>query len=66
MMTYSHLTDQQLRQQLVEHYVRNVRVYPVPESIQAMKTELYQRGYQRTDLIKLAIQSLVRLQRQAN
>jgi hypothetical protein len=66
MMTYSHLSDEQLRQQLVEQYVREIRVYPVPEAIQAMKSELYHRGYQRTDLIKLAIQSLVRLQRQAN
>lgn len=66
MTPYSHLTDEQLRQQLIEQYTKHVRVYPVPEAVRAMKTELYHRGYQRTDVITLALASLLRLQRQAN
>jgi guanylate kinase len=66
MLSYSHLTDTELRQQLIEQYMRQVGVYPMPESIQAMKRELYQRGYETQDVIKLALESLLRLQRQAN
>ncbi len=66
MMSYSHLTDEQLRQEIIEQYMKHVRVYPIPEAVEAMKHELYQRGYQRNDVIKLALESLLRLQRQAN
>jgi hypothetical protein len=66
MTSYSHLSDEQLRQQLIEQYTKHVRIYPAPEAVQAMKHELYHRGYQRTDVITLAVASLLRLQRQAN
>jgi hypothetical protein len=65
-MRYSHLTDEELRQQVIGQYMQHVGTYPVPEAIQAMKRELYYRGYQRTDVIMLALASLLRLQRQAN
>jgi hypothetical protein len=66
MMYYTQHTDEQLRQQVLEYYRQHIRIYPIPEAIQAMKSELYPRGYGSSDMIKLALEALVRLQRQAN
>ena len=66
MMFYTHLSDEQLRQKLIEQYMQHLRVTPAPEAVQAMKSELYLRGYERTDIIKLALQSLLRMQNQKN
>lgn len=59
-------SDEQLRNRLIQHYMSHVRVYPIPEAIQAMKSELYRRGYEPTDFVKLALEALIRLQNQAN
>jgi hypothetical protein len=66
MMYYTQHPDEQLRQQVLEYYRQHIRIYPIPEAVQAMKSELYQRGYERTDTVKLALEALVHLQRQAN
>jgi hypothetical protein len=46
--------------------MQHLHVSPAPEAIQAMKNEMYQRGYERTDVIKLAVQSLLRMQSEKN
>lgn len=65
-MHITQLSDDQLREQLIEQYMQHGRVYPMPEAIQTMTSELYRRGYQRADVVKLALVSLLRLQNQAN
>jgi hypothetical protein len=66
MMQFIHMTDEQLRRQLVEQYMQHLNVTPASEAIQAMKSELYQRGHERTDVITLALEALLRLQNQKN
>ncbi len=66
MLTFTHMSDEQLRRQLLDHYMQHLHVTPASEAIQAMKNEMYQRGYERTDVIKLALESLLRLQSQKN
>jgi len=59
------LSDDELRQQLLERYTRTQRAYPESDSIQIIKSELYRRGYQREDIVTIALASLLRRQRRA-
>lgn len=66
MIQLTQMSDEQLRRHLLDQYMQHLHVTPAPEAIQAMKNEMYQRGYERTDVIKLALQSLLRMQNQNN
>jgi len=66
MIQLTQMSDEQLRRHLLDQYMQHLHVTPATEAIQAMKNEMYQRGYERTDVIKLALQSLLRLQNQNN
>jgi hypothetical protein len=52
-------SDKQLKERLVDAYVRDD---DSPE-INQLRGELYRRGYRRTDIIELAIVSLIRRDR---
>jgi hypothetical protein len=66
MISITQLSDEQLRVELLEKYAHLERYYPEMDAVKTLKAELYRRGYQREDIIQIALTSLIRLQHQAN
>jgi hypothetical protein len=60
------MTDEQLRELLMENYLRQKQIYPDSERVNTLKGELYRRGYHRTDVVTIAVASLLRQQRLAS
>jgi hypothetical protein len=54
------LQDEQLRRTLLEEYQQQDSRYPDSETVQTIKSELYRRGYKRSDVVEIALASLIR------
>jgi hypothetical protein len=62
MNSITQLNDEQLRGELLEQYSHLEQYYPETDAVKTLKSELYRRGYQREDIIQIALTSLIRLQ----
>jgi hypothetical protein len=60
MKQYMEMTDNQLRQQLIDEYSQQTRPYPDNPMVRSLKGELYKRGYRRSDIVELALAGLIR------
>jgi len=60
MKQYMELTDDQLRQQLIDEYSNQCRTYPDGAKVSSLKGELYKRGYRSADIVELALAGLIR------
>lgn len=53
-------SDEQLRYQLLDSYTDQTPIYPDGSAVVALKGELYRRGHSRTDIVTIALASLLR------
>lgn len=65
-LTLEQLQDEQIRRQLLEEYVQQDSLYPDSNTVQALKRELYRRGYKRSEIVKIALASIIRVQQSGN
>lgn len=65
-LTLEQLQDEQIRRQLLEEYVQQDSRYPDSDTVQALKRELYRRGYKRSEIVKIALASIIRVQQSGN
>lgn len=60
------LSDDDLRGQLLDSYRRQTQGYPDSAAVQTLKSELYRRGYTRTDIVTIALAALLSGSRSLN
>jgi hypothetical protein len=59
------LSNDELKEHLLDAYNGEVTLYPETEQVKTLKNELYHRGYQWGDVVTIALASCIHRRREA-